>query len=186
MYQLKLVSGLIALSLITVSATSFADNNRGAYLGAGFSAINNDTEFSYNSPDIWTTELILGYKYNNLAGFEIRYGSGSTEHTEKEYLYINDQEIIAENTLLEINDISSVFYRLEAINETGRFYGLIGYSELDLAIEGVKQTIEDTSWGLGLGFFMAPDWNLNFEYKHMADIGTTKLTSITASIDYRF
>lgn len=182
------IKKLLVLFSLSCFASTFclADNIHGFYAGAGLSAINNDEHSSFSSQDLWVGEIIGGYKYNDSLGLELRYGSGITVHSEKTYTFVNNEDIVTENDLLKIDRYAAIYYRIESINETGRLYGLLGYTDINLETEGISQSVSDFSWGLGLGFFMTPQWNLNFEYRHLADINKVKLTTITASIDYRF
>lgn len=186
MIQVKVLTFLISLGLCTLSTFCIADNTRGFYAGAGLAAVNTDEHSSFGSRDLWAAEIIGGYKYNSFLGLELRYGVGVSAQSESIITTINNEDVIAEYDVLKVGGVSTLYYRLESINETGRFYGLLGYSNLDLELAGVNHSKSDLSWGVGLGFFMTPKWNLNFEYRHIADIQKNKITAITASIDYRF
>lgn len=190
MKTLKLLTAL-ALPLTLLAPQTYADNNRGFFAGAGVSAINVDDSPSFDKANLWVGEIFGGYKLNPWVGGEIRYGMGLGE----ERLYLDEPyESIAlgagEELTMEIDHYSAIYYRAEAVNQTGRFYALLGYADIEFTMKGsaLSETLseDDFSWGLGAGFILNPHLNLNFEYRNLLDVNEYRFTTITASLDYRF
>ncbi|WP_339900338.1 porin family protein [uncultured Gilvimarinus sp.] len=174
---------LLALALpatVLASNACLADNERGFFAGAGVSAVNADDERSYDGADLWVAELFAGYKYNSLLGAEVRYGTGLGADT----VYLDGDDTIEAD--MDIDNYQAIYYRAEATNQHGRFYALLGYSSLDYSIESSNLSTDGFSWGLGFGWYIAPQWNLNFEYKNLADVDSQEFTAISANLDYRF
>lgn len=181
----------LPVTLALASTASHADNMRGFYLGGGISTIDVDKSSSFKKADIEMAEVVAGYKYNSWLGAEVRYGTGLNSAT----LDLQSQwgDIIgelADELRMDLDHYRGVYYRPEAVNETGRFYALLGYAEIDYSVryEGYEATASEDglSWGLGLGFIITPRLNLNFEYKNLIDLDDLRFTTITGQVDYRF
>ncbi|UTF59302.1 porin family protein [Gilvimarinus sp. DA14] len=181
----------IALPLSLLASPSHADNNRGFFAGAGVSAVNVDDSPAFDKANLWLGEVFGGYKFNPWIGGEVRYGMGLGE----ERLYLDEPFESAalaagDEVLMDIEHYSGVYYRAEAVNQTGRFYALLGYADIEFTMKGseVSHTLseDDFSWGLGAGFILDPHLNLNFEYRNLVDVAEYRFTTITASLDYRF
>jgi len=180
---MKLTRTLLALALpatLLASNATLADNERGFFAGVGASAIDADDKNSFGGADLWIAELSAGYKYNSLLGAEVRYGTslGGDE------VFLDGDDTIEVD--MDINHYQAVYYRAEATNQHGRFYALLGYADLDYRLEDTDLSTDGFSWGLGFGWYIAPQWNLNFEYKNLADADTQNFTAISAALDYRF
>lgn len=177
--------------LALASTASYADNMRGFYVGGGISTIDVDKSASFKKADIEMAEVVAGYKYNAWLGAEVRYGTGlNSTPLDLQGAWGDISEEFQHEVRMEIDHYRAVYYRPEAVNQTGRFYGLIGYAEIDynLSAQGYEaESSEDgLSWGLGLGFIITPRLNLNFEYKNLMDMDDLRFTTITGQVDYRF
>ena len=165
-----------ALALSAVSAFADTQSNSGLYVGGGISNTNND----WNSVTFKPVELFGGYKLNPFVGGEIRVGgSGGTD---------------------KISNFESVYYRTESANSVGKTYLLVGYTHLDLETTGGNFNFNGFSYGAGVGFIINDQFNLNLEYKVLADGKGTyykdkftsfddkkmMLNSVSATVDYRF
>ncbi len=164
MKTLKLLTAL-ALPLTLLAPQTYADNNRGFFAGAGVSAINVDDSPAFDM-GLGEERLYLDEPYESIA-----LGAG-------------------EELTMDIDHYSAIYYRAEAVNQTGRFYALLGYADIEFTMKGsaLSETLseDDFSWGLGAGFILNPHLNLNFEYRNLLDVNEYRFTTITASLDYRF
>ncbi|MDO3387577.1 porin family protein [Gilvimarinus sp. SDUM040013] len=180
----KSISALLLPAALLTSGAALADNNRGFFAGVGASAINVDDSASFDKANLWTAEIFGGYKLNPWLGAEVRYGTGLGE----EELYLDYAGL--STTKMDIDNSVSIYYRAEAVNQTGRFYALLGYSDVEFTVlgNGASATLseDDFSWGLGAGFIVAPKLSLNFEYRNLVDVDAYRFTTITTSLDYRF
>lgn len=180
---MKLTRSLLALILpftLLASGTCLADNQRGFFAGVGAAAINADDRRRFDGADLWAAELFAGYKHSSLLGIELHYGTSLGADT----VFLDSDKTIEAD--MDINHYQSVYYRAEATNQHGRFYALLGYSEVDYRIIDTDYSADGFSWGLGFGWYVAPQWNLNFEYKNIVDIDERNFSAISATIDYRF
>ncbi|WP_049722778.1 outer membrane beta-barrel protein [Gilvimarinus polysaccharolyticus] len=180
---MKLTRILLTFALpatLLLSNPSVADNERGFFAGIGASAINADDEKSYDGADLWIAELMAGYKYNSFLGGEVRYGTSLGADT----VFLDGEDTIEVD--MDINHYRAIYYRAEATNQHGRFYGLLGYVDLDYRLENTDFSADGFSWGVGFGWFVAPKLNLNFEYKNLLDVDDQDFTSISVNLDYRF
>ena len=165
-----------AIALFAASAFADAQSNSGFYVGGGISNTKND----WNSVTFKPVELFGGYKLNPFVGGEIRVGGSGGDD--------------------KISNFESVYYRTESANSVGKTYLLVGYTHLDLETTGGNFNFNGFSYGAGVGFILNEKFNLNLEYKVLADgKGTAykdKLTtvedqkmmlnSVSATVDYRF
>ncbi len=129
---------LTLLTACLLSLPTWADNNRGFFVGAGTTY----TEaFEYPGLEdpikIKSVELLAGYKYNNLLGIEVRYGGGYDSKEFDTAIPTDDEEAEAQiaDTEYEVDDYYSIYYKPELINEEARLYGLIGYTSMDRTVK---------------------------------------------------
>jgi len=167
---------VVALAFSAVSAFADTQSNSGFYVGGGVSNTKND----WNSVTFKPVELFGGYKLNPFVGGEIRVGGSGG----------NDK----------ITNFESVYYRTESANSVGKTYLLVGYTHLDLETTGGNFNFNGFSYGAGVGFIINEKFNLNLEYKVLADGKGTfykdkftsaddqkmMLNSVSATVDYRF
>ena len=165
-----------ALSLAAVSALADTQSFDGFYAGLGVSNTRND----WNSVTFEPVEIFGGYKMNPYVGGEVRVGSSSGNQ--------------------KINNYESVYYRTESANSVGKTYLLLGYTRLDLDTSVGNFNFNGFSYGAGVGFVISESFNLNLEYKVLAngkgtaslndgtdiDNQKMKLSSVSATVDYRF
>lgn len=180
----KALSTLLLPASLLLSHAVLADQNRGFFAGVGASAINVDDSASFDKANLWMAELFGGYKLNPWVGGEIRYGTGLGE----ERLYLDSD--VDNYVKMDVDNYVGVYYRAEAVNQTGRFYALLGYADIEYTVvgSGASATLseDDFSWGLGAGFIVAPRLSLNFEYRNLVDVDELRFTTLTTSLDYRF
>jgi hypothetical protein len=169
---------LVAALALSTASLAYADTSslNGFYLGGGVSKTRND----FNSAEFTPVELFGGYKYNPYIGGEIRVGSSSERQ--------------------KISNFESVYYRTESANSVGKTYLLIGYTHLDLETDAGNYNLNGLSYGAGVGFIINDYFNLNLEYKVLADgkgsyypnkfqeFDNQNITfsSVSATVDYRF
>jgi|GEM_PF-5757448 len=156
---------LLVLALAFTANATYADNMRGFFLGGGLARL--DVESPVLDVDTELAEVLVGYKHNAWMGLELRYGEG----------------LKSEKDGFKFDHYYAAYYRLEAVNDTGRFYLLAGYAETDFHIQGSE---DDFSWGAGIGFMLTPKLNLNFEYKSLLDVEDLRFRTLSAHLDYRF
>ncbi|WP_020210735.1 porin family protein [Gilvimarinus chinensis] len=181
----------LAIPLTLLAPLSYADNNRGFFAGAGVSAINVDDSPSFAKANMWGGEVFGGYKLNPWLGAEVRYGLGLGEESTEVAQPLPELNVVTGDSLtMEMDHYSAVYYRAEAVNQTGRFYALLGYADIEFTMKSDNHEItlseDDFSWGLGVGFILDPHLNVNFEYRNLLDANEYRFTTITASLDYRF
>ncbi|WP_028876457.1 outer membrane beta-barrel protein [Teredinibacter turnerae] len=183
----------LALTIGLTSASAFADNARGFYVGANFTGILAD-DLIVNEPmdedddlKLAATELMVGYKYNGYLGIDLRYGNG-----------LGDKSLqFAENGRNEysIDNYTSAYFRFESINDQARFYALLGYTELSSAValqtlagttsSELDETESGLSAGLGAGWFFNNGINLNVELRNLMYTDDVSLPSVSVGLDYR-
>ncbi|HEY7885755.1 MAG TPA: porin family protein, partial [Cellvibrionaceae bacterium] len=160
MKLLSLPCMLLAVSALGLCSTAaHADNARGFFAGGGISAINVDQSTTFHKADLWMGELFAGYKYNTWLGAELRYGKGlGSETLQFDESWGDIAAVVDIELQMDLNHYRAAYYRAEAINETGRFYGLVGYAEIDYTISYAGQFTDleedGLSWGLGFGFYL--------------------------------
>jgi len=187
------------LALALVSANTLADNNRGFFAGGNLNYLqandllpNNATEEKLNLSAI---ELMGGYKYNPWLGVDVRLGFGLTDG-ETELMSDADVPVATGSNTYSMDSYQSIYYRPEILNETARFYGLIGYSSVTTKTDMYNIDDEKTgseelstsgvSLGFGAGWFIDEHLNFNIELKSLANADKTSINAVTAGIDYRF
>lgn len=168
---------MMVTALTLTAAAAFADTQSpsGFYVGAGVSNTKTDSDSTTFTP----IELFGGYKLNSFVGGEVRVGSSSGNP--------------------KITNFESIYYRTESANSVGKTYLLAGYSHVDLEANSGNYNFNGFSYGAGLGVVINDHFNLNLEYKVLVDSTGTlykdkftekeldlKLSSVTATVDYRF
>lgn len=163
--------------LTLVAATAFADTQSpsGFYVGGGFSNTKTDWDETTFNP----VEIFGGYKLNSFVGGEIRVGSSGGSP--------------------KLTNFESIYYRTESSNTVGKTYLLAGYTHADIEASNGNYNFSGFSYGAGVGFVINDHFNLNLEYKVLADAKGThyinnideedkeiKLSSVSATVDYRF
>jgi opacity protein-like surface antigen len=171
---------ILVAALVLSSAASYADtsSSEGFYVGAGVSGVRNDWDDKKWSP----VELFGGYKLNPFVGGEVRVGASVGGGDSK------------------ITNYESVYYRTESANSVGKAYLLLGYTHAEIEAATGDFDFNGFSYGAGVGFVISEKFNLNLEYKVLANAKGTwypdkstrfddldiKLSSISATVDYRF
>lgn len=171
---------LLALGLLAVPA--LADNNRGFYLGVGASTIDDRQDKPIDTTAIRAAEVFAGYKYNAALGVELRLGSGLKEGESKDGLLQRD-----------IGSYQTLYYKPELVNDEAKLYALIGYATLhssvnqDTAVPANKEiSYSGTAYGIGIGFVINEQFNVNVEYKNPCDEVYNKPNTASLNFDYRF
>ena len=171
---------ILALSLLAIPA--LADNYKGFYLGVGASSVNDEQDFPVDTTSIRTGEIFGGYKYNNALGVELRLGSGAKEGISK------DKTIER-----EIGNYQSIYYKPELVNDDAKLYALLGYTKISTTYKNTSLTTSsvDTdysglSYGVGIGFVINEQFNINFEYKNICEDLYNKPNTASVNFDYRF
>ncbi len=195
---MKLITAAV-LSLIPVCAA--ADNYHGFYLGGGGGIVSfedsSSVDADLNDIDLNAIELFGGYKYNSALGIELRVG---TNFSEREISSEVEDAGVTHGLEREvsIDHYQSLYYRPELANEVAKLYGLIGYSQLEYSSTTVNATggtfgVEDTSesesgfsYGVGIGFVINADFNINFEYRRLIDKKDYEVELAGINFDYRF
>lgn len=172
---------LLASAVSAASASyAYADTSTydGFYVGGGIYSVRQDWDDTNWHP----IEILGGYKHSPFVGAEIRVGgfTGSSDP--------------------KLNNYESIYYRTESANSVGKTYLLLGYSRAEMGAYGDKYAFDGFSYGVGVGFVIGDKFNLNLEYKVLADgEGSVKqsdgskingldmrISSIGATLDYRF
>lgn len=174
-----LIATLVASAAGVVSNANADSYSRDSfYVGGGQYAVRQD----WDDTDWYPIEVFGGYKHNPYVGAEIRVGGFTSTGNPK------------------LKNYESIYYRTESANAVGKTYLLLGYSRAELSAYGGKYTFDGFSYGAGLGFAVSDNFNLNFEYKVLADGKGTlkqnngskvkgldmKLSSFGVTLDYRF
>ncbi len=170
---------ILAAALALSAATSYADTSSfdGFYVGGGVSSVRNDWDDNKWTP----VELFGGYKLNPYVGGEILVGTSSGGDS-------------------KITNYESIYYRTESSNSVGKTYLLVGFTHADVEAQTGNFNFNGFSYGAGVGFVISDKFNLNLEYKVLANAKGTwypdkvtrvedldiKLSSVSATVDYRF
>lgn len=189
----------ILLSLASVSAA--ADNQQGFYVGGNFAAVefHDNSNFDADANDLTfrALEFVGGYKYSSALGAELRVGTN-----------FDKREVTQEvegggttNTLYReyaIDHYESIYYRPELANEEAKLYGLLGYSQVKRSLasyntsggtfgnEDSSDTESGISYGVGVGFVVNTDFNINIEYRRLIDKDDYEISAASLGVDYRF
>lgn len=172
---------LLAFSLLAIPA--LADNNKGFYLGIGASSINDRQDDPVDTTSIRAGELFGGYKYNAALGVELRLGTGLKAGESKDGTLERD-----------IGDYQSIYYKPELVNDVAKLYALLGYTRisssanLDTALAAADKSLSysGASYGIGIGFVINEQLNINFEYKNICEDLYNKPNTASVNFDYRF
>lgn len=172
---------LLALSLLAIPA--LADNNRGFYVGIGASGISDEQDTPIDTTQIRAGELLGGYKYNAALGVELRLGKGVKEGVSKDA-----------SLEREIGNYQSIYYKPELVNDDAKLYALLGYTKLSSSANQATATAaanEDisysgVSYGVGIGFVINQQLNINFEYKSICKDLDKDPNTASVNFDYRF
>lgn len=170
---------ILVAALAFSAAASYADTGSfdGFYVGGGISNVRNDWDDNKWTP----VELFGGYKLNPYVGGEIRVGASSGGDS-------------------KITNYESIYYRTESSNSVGKTYLLLGYTHADVEAQTGNFNFNGFSYGAGVGFVISEKFNLNLEYKVLANAKGTwyptpssrvedldiKLSAVSATVDYRF
>lgn len=170
---------LLVAALVFSAVSAFADtqSNSGFYIGGGVSNVRNSFDDATWNP----VEVFGGYKLNPFVGGEIRVGASSGGDS-------------------QITNYESIYYRTESSNSVGKTYLLVGYTHADFEAPKGNFNFNGFSYGAGVGFVINDYFNLNLEYKILADAKGTqyenkitrvedlkrKFSSVSATVDYRF
>jgi len=171
----KLLAAVCAFSALTAYADTQSFD--GFYVGGGTSNVRNTWDNNKWNP----VEIFGGYKLNPFVGGEIRFGESTGGDT-------------------KITNYESVYYRTESSNSVGKTYLLLGYTHADVDAQTGNFNFNGFSYGAGVGFVINDQFNLNLEYKvlanakgtwyqdkyHQVDDLSIKLSSVSATVDYRF
>ncbi|WP_230552682.1 porin family protein [Teredinibacter turnerae] len=170
---------------------TYADNLSGFYAGGNANFIDgNATLGAGNDVEFRSIEAFGGYKLNGWVGGETRTGLGLSGES-----YSTGTGDAQQNIELGIDYYQSIYYRVEKANQVAKLYGLVGATFLQWGrdvdyMDG--STLEDSytetgfSYGLGVGFVMNENTNLNFEYRQLINTDTVEFTVINVGFDFRF
>ncbi len=184
------VSGILLLNAFV--GLAHADQNRGFYLGANLSYVDSDSIVSANatrnSISLPAAELLAGFKYNNWLGLDLRYGLGGVDRDVS-------TAIAGEQINYSIGDYQSFYLRSEILNSEAKLYFLLGYSQIDADEEqqftgaaNTKSSVSASgpSYGIGAGWYLENNFNINIEYRAIVDDDDMEFNAISLGLDYRF
>lgn len=190
-----------ALLLSTVSVCAAADNTQGFYVGGGGGIVkfNEGTgaDEELNDAKLNSIELFGGYKYNAALGLEMRMGTNLNERKIGSNV-VDGADTHALMREIAIDSYQSIYYRPELSNPQAKLYALIGYTTLDYSStttntsggtfgEADSSSSESgISYGIGIGFVVNEDVNLNFEYRQLIDEEDYEIAFMGVNFDYRF
>jgi len=175
---------LVLATLFTLPA--MADNLRGFYAGGAFDFIDgNTTDASGNDITFRALEVTGGYKYRSWLGGELRVGFGVSG---------DDYSLAVGNETVDISasvdHFESIYYRAESSNTVAKLYGLLGYTNIQTTVEVDDESTSNSksgpSYGVGVGFVMQENSNLNFEYRQIINSDGAEFTTFNIGFDYRF
>jgi opacity protein-like surface antigen len=185
---------ICALALSLVVMPVLADNNQGYYLGIGATSIKDIQDGSEDITRIQTNELLGGYKYNDALGLELRLGRG--QKAGSRYYELDKDGAKLGHLKRDISGYQSIYYRSELVNDEAKLYALIGYSQLksELMIQNINEgekkitneRFSGLSYGVGVGFVVGEQLNLNLEYKVFCDDIGNDFNAGSLNLDYRF
>lgn len=176
---------LIPAALL-LALPSYADNLRGFYAGGTLDFIDgNTTDSAGNDVDFRAAEGFGGYKLNGWVGGELRLGLGFAG--ESYTIGLGSDTVDVD---ISIDYFESIYYRLEKTNQVAKLYGLIGYTNLQWStkLDGNSDSYSKSgpSYGVGVGFVMNENTNLNFEYRQIINTDDIEFTALNIGFDYRF
>lgn len=181
---------LFLLSTLTLASIAHADNRQGWYLGGGPGFVDTGVASGDGGTIGFSTlELYTGYKYSGLLGAELRLGTGISGDNGTVISDI-DGESVSQDYEYDLTHSASFYYRAEAISPAAKIYALLGYSSVGLEgandVVVLTNTSNGVSYGGGIGFFIEPKGNLNFEYRTLLSNENYKFEVLSISYDYRF
>lgn len=177
--------------LMILSIGTYASKDRGVYVGAGVNLINVGVVDPFNNEvNFKAGELLIGYKYNNYLGLEVRGGASFQD----ESIRVEDPDTgLRGSVSSNIDHYGSVYYRAEMSNEIAKIYVLLGQSTVATTVEfddtdtaPVELSESGLSYGFGFGLWLDERMNLNFEYRSIVSTDNDSFTSGGISADYRF
>ncbi len=190
---IKICLGLAAASLgADVTAN---EQNNSVFVGAGISYVTSESlvEESTDEKELSfaAAEFVAGYKFNRFLGLDVRLGAGTNEKR------VDAAEAeTADRFEFSVDGYQSIYYRPELSNREAKLYALIGYTQLDLAVSLFDSTggllasnttsESGSSYGLGAGWFVGDDININLEYRMLLDSDEQEFEIVTLGFDYRF
>lgn len=175
---------LAALMLGSLATSSFADNLRGFYAGVGGALVDaNEADDNGSSPNFRLVKVVGGYKYASWAGAEVRIGTGVSEET-----FTSNINGTATELDVKLDSYAGIYYRPELVNQEAKLYGLFGYSTIETSSSGGSNfdtSDNGVSYGIGVGFVMNEDLNINFEYLEFINQDEAHFSGFSMLLDYR-
>lgn len=176
---------LAALMVGSLATSSFADNLRGLYVGVGGALVDgNEADANGSSPNFRLVNLVGGYKYASWAGAEVRIGTGLSDET-----FTANINGALTDLDFSLDSYVGVYYRPELSNPEAKLYGLFGFSSLETSSSddggSFGRSESGFSYGVGVGFVMNEDLNINFEYLEFINEDETHFSGFSMIFDYR-
>lgn len=175
---------LIALACGLMAGATSADNIQGWYAGGGVSYLDSGVSTDDNrSLGFSALEFMGGYKFKPYLGAELRVGTGFSSE---------NGTVDEQNRDYSLSNYTSVYYRIESVNQIAKLYGLFGFSNISIDVDnnetGTSSSNSDSgaSWGIGAGFITGPKTNINFEYRTILSNSDNDFSGMTINYDYRF
>ncbi len=161
----------------------FADNLKGFYAGGNIDFIDGNTKDAEgNDTGFRALEVTGGYKHTWWLGGELRVGFGVSG----EDYSVNETETAD----VSIDHFESIYYRAESSNSVAKLYGLVGFSNIQTTTDqqgnSSSASKSGPSYGVGVGFVMRENSNLNFEYRQIVNSDGAEFSSLNIGFDYRF
>ena len=178
------ISRSLALAILSsaVTSTAFASDNW--YLGALY----NSQDYAVYGRHFNTAGLVAGYEFNQYFSLEGRYGVGTSGY-ETVYDITEDTETSYKE---DIDTQYSLFIKGSyPIDDSLSIYGLVGYSETDLEVNGYAQFVDENaltlvsypigltqtdkglSYGLGLSYKINAKFSIFADYQVLPDFEPT-------------
>ncbi len=187
-YMCLFLGGMFAFF---VGPNAEASKDKGVYLGAGVNLVNVGVVDPFNNEvNFKAGEFIVGYKYNNYLGLELRGGKSF----QKESIRVEDPDTgLRGSVTSDIDSYSSIYYRAELSNEIAKLYLLLGQSKVDTTVEfesagaePIELSESGLSYGVGFGLWLDERMNLNFEYRLIVSTDSDSFIAGGINADYRF
>ncbi len=154
-------------ALIAVPAIVEEGEDKGLYVGLGYSHLSHDTDFAGRGMkielDYSAIMLSAGYKFNPYFAMEGRYWSTMGDPDTENTLVVED---VSPSMLSSNVSVFSIFAKpTYPIAPKMDIYGLLGYSFTNVENEGVTSVDEDSfSWGAGASYDIDEHFSLFAEY----------------------
>lgn len=182
---------LIFLVFMLAAITAQASKDKGMYIGGSFSLIDVGAKGPFaNDVTFKAGEILIGYKYNQYLGLEIRGGRSLQGEVISVAGNTPGQEFSVEAS---IDRYISYYYRAELANDIAKVYILLGQTGIktfldfeDDGLSDVEGSESGLSYGIGFGLWLDERMNLNFEFKTLLDTDSDAFTSGSVSADFRF